>query len=385
MFEGRTRKLYALGLITVLLVALVAVAAVGCGSSSTTTTVSAESTTASTAATVTTTAPAASSSTTAASTTGTTVAVGKLKIFFATPYYAGLGSGREGSDTFVQYARDKGWDVTIQDGQGNYQTIISDVEADIAQKADAIVLGGVPFNLAGTAYSDAYAAKIPVFVLDGQVTDQQVGAAGYDSVNDQTKAAEYFATAINHTGNVVVVTQTDDYQIDLQSKATLAVLAKYPDIKIIQNVKPDHKNDVDALKTIMTALLTSHPTPGSIAGGIAVWGDPAVGMAQAAEAMKRYEVKVVGFGASDAELEQMLLPQPVEIGSMVKLAPPISIALVNMIQAYFDGSNKTMGQNVLIPSQWITAGSQEAKDRQAFYKNYNANGFAALTTTTAAP
>ena len=47
-------------------------------------------------------------------------------------------------------------------------------------------------------------------------------------------AAEYFATAINHTGNVVVVTQTDDYQIDLQSKATLAVLAKYPDIKILK-------------------------------------------------------------------------------------------------------------------------------------------------------
>ena len=384
MFEGRNRKYYLFAMLAALLLALVVVVAAGCGSSTTTTTAAAVETT-TTAAAVTTTAPAESSTTTTAASTGTTVAVKKLNIFFITPYYAGLGSGREGTDTFAQYARDKGWTVTIQDGQGNYQTCISFAEQDIAQKADAIVFGGVPFNLAGTAYSDAFAAKIPVFIMNGQVTNEQVGQVGYDSVGDQTKAAEYFATAINHTGNVIAVTQTDDYQIDLQSKAILAVLAKYPNIKIIQDVKPDHKNDVDALKTIMTALLTSHPTAGSIAGCIAPWSDPAVGAAEGAEAMKRYEVKVVGFGANDAECQQMLLPQPVEIGSMDKLAPAQATALVKMIQAYFDGSNTTMDQNILIPSLWITAGSQAAKDRAAFYKDYNANGFAALTTTTTAP
>jgi ABC-type sugar transport system substrate-binding protein len=113
--------------------------------------------------------------------------VGKLKIFWISPYYAQLGSGKEGDDVLVQYLRDKGWDVTIQDGLGNYQTVISDIESDIAQKADAIIAAGLPFNLAGTAYDDAYAAHIPVFIMNGQVTDKQVGAEGYDAVNDEIK------------------------------------------------------------------------------------------------------------------------------------------------------------------------------------------------------
>ena len=220
--------------------------------------------------------------------------------------------------------------------------------------------------------------------MNGEVTDHQVGAEGYDAVNDEMKSTENLAKAINYKGNVVVVTQTDDFQIAEQSTAELQVLAKYPDIHVIQNVKPDHKNDLDALKTIMTALLTSHPTPGSIAGGIAPWSDPAVGMAQAAEAMKRYEVKIVGFGASQAEIAQMLLPNPVLIGAMYKPAQAQAVAMVNMIQAYFDGSNKTMGQNILIPSIWITPGP-DAQAKLAYYKDYDARGFDALTTTTTAP
>ena len=379
MGGARGRSFRAFALLAVILGVSLVVAAVGCGGSSTTTTTVGSATTASESTTST---AAVSTTTTAGSNTSTTVAVGKLRIFWISPWYASLGTGKESNDVLFQYLRDKGWNVTVQDAHGNFQTVISDIESDIQQKPDAIIVARVSFHLAGTAYDEAYAAHIPVFVQNGDVTGKQVGAVSYDAINDQIRSTENFAKAINYTGNVVVVTQTDDFQIDEQSKAMLQVLAKYPDIRIIQNVKPDHKNDLDALKTIMTALLTSHPTPGSIAGGIAAWSDPAVGMAQAAEAAKRYEVKIVGFGASEAECQQMSLPQPVLIGAMYKPAQAQAVAMVDMIQGYFDGSNKAMGQNVLLPSIWIAPGP-DAQAKMTYYEDYAARGFAALTTTTA--
>jgi len=223
MFVGRNRKLYLFAMLAVLLVALVAIVAAGCGSSTTTTTATPETTT--TAATVTTTAPAASKQHYGCFYHGHDRCRGQTEDLRCHSLLRGpSGRGKRVQTHSCNTLETRAGSSRSKMDRATTRPLSRDVEADIAQKADAIVLGGVPFNLAGTAYSDAYAAKIPYSSWTVKSpTSRSVRRATTRSTT-RPRRLNTSLPAINHTGNVVVVTQTDDYQIDLQSKATLAVL-----------------------------------------------------------------------------------------------------------------------------------------------------------------
>jgi ABC-type sugar transport system substrate-binding protein len=392
MCKVRGIKFCGFALLAVLLLALVVVAA-GCGSSSTTTTTVAPTTTASEATTTTaagSTTTASAGSTTTVASTGTTLGTGLplaavnkslwqgKKIVEITPYYSGVGAGPEEPDTLTDMLKARGATVTLDNGSGDYSKLISFFEQAIAQKVDAIINISTPANLLGTALADAHAAGIPVFSYNAYANPDVVAAVHQDAGTTELALAEIFCKSINYTGNVVLATQTDDANILIISKAITDTIAKYPNIHILQNVQPDHKNDVDALKTAMTAILTANPKVGSVAGAIAAWGDPAVGMEEAAEALGRTELKIVGSDGTQPEMEQMLLPKPVAIASMHQDWPNICAKVADTMQAYWDGSNKTFGQEYVYPSLVIDTPAL-AQARLTFLQNLPFN----LTSTTA--
>ena len=297
---GTSKKFQVFALVAVLLLALVVVVAAGCGSSTTTTTAPAETTTAPA---VTTTAPA---ETTTAPAVTTTVAANPTglagKHFAYVTIYTALAAGLQQQLTLVNEIQKRGGTVTVTSGNGDYNKVITLWEQAISQKVDAIINGAVPSNMLGSAITDAKAAGIPVFVSNGQPDPNEVAASHQNATEMENNLCDIFLNAIGNKGNIVEATQSDDWLIVQISAAIHAKIGAVPAVKVLQDVHPDHKNDVDALKTAMTAILTANPTPGSVVGGIAAWGDPAAGMAQACEAANRTEVKIVGSDGIEAEM-----------------------------------------------------------------------------------
>ena len=372
---GTSKKFQVFALVAVLLLALVVVVAAGCGSSTTTTTAPAETTTAPA---VTTTAPA---ETTTAPAVTTTVAANPTglagKHFAYVTIYTALAAGLQQQLTLVNEIQKRGGTVTVTSGNGDYNKVITLWEQAISQKVDAIINGAVPSNMLGSAITDAKAAGIPVFVSNGQPDPNEVAASHQNATEMENNLCDVFLNAIGNKGNIVEATQSDDWLIVQISAAIHAKIGAVPAVKVLQDVHPDHKNDVDALKTAMTAILTANPTPGSVVGGIAAWGDPAAGMAQACEAANRTEVKIVGSDGIEAEMEQMLLPKPVEIATMHQDWVGLATKLCDTMVAWFDGSNKQYGQEYVVPSAIIDTPAL-AQEHLTYLQNFVAN----LSTTT---
>jgi len=101
-------------------------------------------------------------------------------------------------------------------------------------------------------------------------------------------------------------------------------------------------------------------------------------MEQAAEALGRTELKIVGSDGTQPEMEQMLLPKPVAIASMHQDWPNICAKVADTMQAYWDGSNKAYGQEFVYPSLVIDTPAL-AQARLTFLQNLPFN----LTSTTA--
>ena len=377
---GTSKKFYAFALVAVLLLALVVVVAAGCGSSSTTTTTAAPATT-TTAAAGTTTTAAAGTTTTAAGESTTTTAVNATglagKHFAYVTIYTALAAGLQQQLTLVNEIEKRGGTVTVTSGNGDYNKVITLWEQAISQKVDAIINGAVPSNMLGSAITDAKAAGIPVFVSNGQPDPNEVAASHQNATEMDNNLCDIFLNAIGNKGNIVEATQSDDWLIVQISAAIHAKIGAVPAVKVLQDVHPDHKNDVDALKTAMTAILTANPTPGSVVGGIAAWGDPAAGMAQACEAANRTEVKIVGSDGIEAEMEQMLLPKPVEIATMHQDWVGLATKLCDTMVAWFDGSNKQYGQEYVVPSAIIDTPAL-AQEHLTYLQNF----VASLSTTT---
>jgi len=250
-----------------------------------------------------------------------------------------------------------------------------------SMKPDAIINQSGPVSLLGTSLASAKAAGIPVFGLNCPPDPNTVAAVQQDSTVTEDQIAEYFCKAINYKGKVITVTQSDDPQIVLISAAIKNTLKKYPNIKVISDIHPDHSNDVDTLNTDITAFLTANPTAGSIAGVICAWGDPAIGAEEACETLGRTEVKVAGSDGEAAEMQQMLLPHPVAIISMHQDWPTMSQKLISAMQAYFNGTNKAYGQGYTFPSLIIDTPA-EAQARLTYLLNLDKELKASATTST---
>ena len=372
---GTSKKFQVFALVAVLLLALVVVVAAGCGSSTTTTTAPAETTTAPA---VTTTAPAEPTTAPAVTTTVAANPTGLAGKHFAyVTIYTALAAGLQQQLTLVNEIEKRGGTVTVTSGNGDYNKVITLWEQAISQKVDAIINGAVPSNMLGSAITDAKAAGIPVFVSNGQPDPNEVAASHQNATEMENNLCDVFLNAIGNKGNIVEATQSDDWLIVQISAAIHAKIGAVPAVKVLQDVHPDHKNDVDALKTAMTAILTANPTPGSVVGGIAAWGDPAAGMAQACEAANRTEVKIVGSDGIEAEMEQMLLPKPVEIATMHQDWVGLATKLCDTMVAWFDGSNKQYGQEYVVPSAIIDTPAL-AQEHLTYLQNFVAN----LSTTT---
>ncbi|MGO1630072.1 MAG: substrate-binding domain-containing protein, partial [Microbacterium sp.] len=89
--------------------------------------------------------------------------------FTVAAFTAGYGTpaGKLAMDDFVEKGEAEGWDVTLYTSSFDYDKLNSDVQAAIAQGADAVMAGFPDPRQIAPIVQSAQDADIPIFSIDG--------------------------------------------------------------------------------------------------------------------------------------------------------------------------------------------------------------------------
>ena len=151
-----------------------------------------------------------------------------MTVAVVTPYMASA-TTKYAIEQFEKYGKEKGWNVTVTDTNGDFNQLVSQIENAVTQKVDAIVLGmGDPAQM--TAGLDAaQAANIPVFGLDAGTGAGVVLNITSDNGLLGKETAHYLAEALGGKGNVIMFTHDPHPGVRARAAAAAAEFANYPE------------------------------------------------------------------------------------------------------------------------------------------------------------
>ena len=122
------------------------------------------------------------------------------------------------------------------DGQGKAENQVSQVENFITQKVDAIILN--PFDKDGCApaVDKAVAAKIPIVVLNAQVSnlDKANAYVGSDDSEAGKIEAKFIADKIGGKGNVVIIHGPNGHSAEIgRTKGNMEIIGQNLGMKVV--------------------------------------------------------------------------------------------------------------------------------------------------------
>jgi len=163
--------------------------------------------------------------------------------------FSNLGSGVNSYvatylDSFNAYAKELGVKTVVLDAQVDPAKQSDQVRDLIAQKVDVMVVWPVNAKAIVPALRRAHDAGIPVVVTNSQAdasADPYFSSfSGPDNYVQAQAAAEMMVKALGGKGNIVIIGGLPGYTVaQLREKGFLDTIAKYPDIKILDNQPAD--------------------------------------------------------------------------------------------------------------------------------------------------
>ncbi|MDA3950738.1 MAG: D-ribose ABC transporter substrate-binding protein [Spirochaeta sp.] len=177
-------------------------------------------------------------------------------------------------------------------------------ESMIAQGVSAIILDNAGADATVSAVRAANDAGIGVFLVDREITEEDLAVSQIVSNNYQgaTILAEYFAELMEYDGTYVELTGRDtDTNAHVRSQGYHDVLDEYPDMEMVAQQTANWSQTEGF--SVMETLLQQHP---DISGVIAGNDTMALGAQAALLAAGRDDVIVVGFDGSDDALQSIL-------------------------------------------------------------------------------
>lgn len=183
-------------------------------------------------------------------------------------------------------------DIESADLDASKQT--NQVQNFITKKVDAIILCPVDSQAIGTSVALANQAKIPVFTADiAAKSGVVVCHVASDNVEGGRLAGEYAAELLGKKGNVGILDLKTVTSVQDRVNGFKAALAKYPDIKIVDDQEvPGAQRDKAVEKA--TNMLTAHPEINLIFG---INDNVGLGTLSALQQVKNDKVMVIGFDA----------------------------------------------------------------------------------------
>jgi inositol transport system substrate-binding protein len=130
-------------------------------------------------------------------------------------------------------------DIQFEDAQGDIGKQLNQIQNFIAQKADAIIVNPVDTSATPKMTKLATEGHIPLVYVNRKPIEEQlppgVSFVGSDENLSGTLEAEELARLMNHKGNIaIMVGELATNAAELRTKDVEKVVAKYPDMKIIQ-------------------------------------------------------------------------------------------------------------------------------------------------------
>ncbi|HOZ49343.1 MAG TPA: ABC transporter substrate-binding protein [Candidatus Hydrogenedentes bacterium] len=180
---------------------------------------------------------------------------------------------------------------------------INIIEDMIGRNVDAIVMAACDENALVDVIQEAIDAGIPVVTIDSGVqSDIPVSFVATDNIEGAKAAARELARLVGEEGNVGLVPFVKGAATsEMREQGFKEGIQEFPNIELVSVLY----SESDAAKgmAVTEDMMTSHP---DLKGVFAASEPTAVGVAQAVSAAgKAGQVKVVGFDASDQEIEDL--------------------------------------------------------------------------------
>jgi ribose transport system substrate-binding protein len=181
-----------------------------------------------------------------------------------------------------------------------------------------------------------------------------------DDVAIGAQMMQELATLIGGKGNIYMFHDPSYGLLVNREKGAEQVLAKYPDIHVVQRIQIQPVNTLGVGRDNWENILTAHPTKGSIAGLWSPADEASVGAAQAEWAANRTEIPVVscdGTPAGLAEMKKSGSPLKYEV---VQDFAGQSQGVAKVISDYFNGTKPTNSvqtyASILVTDQEVQSG-----------------------------
>lgn len=247
-------------------------------------------------------------------TTPETFTIGLLLSDLSNPFFVSVQDGAQTAATRL------GITLVVEDAKNDVATQITQAQALIAQPVNALLINPVDGDGIVPAIQAANAAGIPVFTIDRSASSGEVVAhIASNNVAGGAMAAEYLATNINTTGNVVELqgiegtSAAQDRGSGFDEK-----IATYADITLVVQQTANFSREEG--KTVFAQILADNP---DIVGVFAHNDEMILGAIDAAkEAGRAADIKFVGFDGTDdainaidaGDLLATIAQQPAEMG-----------------------------------------------------------------------
>lgn len=230
-------------------------------------------------------------------------------------------------DTAKAEAEKLGYKTTVDAHSNDADKQNQFIDGAISKKVKAIILDPAGADESVGAVKKATAAGIPVFLVNAEISEQNIAKSQIVSNNAQgaTLGAEEWVKAVGTKGEYVeLFGNPTDNNAQVRSDGYAEVLAQYPNLKSVQ--KETANWDRAEGKAKMEVMLRAHP---NIVGVIAGNDEMALGAIQALkDAGKLSKVKVLGFDGNQDAVDA------VKAGEMV----------ATVLQPIVDGTKAAMKQ-----------------------------------------
>jgi ribose transport system substrate-binding protein len=149
-------------------------------------------------------------------------------------------------------------DFEVQVAGPNAQKQIQQIHAMVQAGAKAIVVYPISPTALNQVVKEACDKGVVIFAYDAEITEPCAHNVHIDQSEAGRAAAEWLAQKLGGKGNIVYISGVPGTSTDsLRTKASMEVLAKYPDIKVVAQGVGMWSQAV--ARTEMTKIVASHP------------------------------------------------------------------------------------------------------------------------------
>ncbi|MGQ9473135.1 MAG: sugar ABC transporter substrate-binding protein [Candidatus Caldatribacteriaceae bacterium] len=259
------------------------------------------------------------------------------KIAVLTPYLASV-TTNEMIQAFVNFAKEKGWEVTVIDTKGDFGALANRWEDVIAQKVDAIVMGMGDPNQFQKQITMANEAGIPVFGGDAGYIEGMVCNVTSNNYVLSAQITSYLIDKLKGKGKIAKLYHSAHPGVQKREVIFDAIIKNTPGIEVVAEHWVQVPGPIEDAQKAVQNILLAHPDINAI---WAAWDEPAIGASLAIkEAGKENQVIVTGIDGNQQALTMIRDGSPI-VATVKQDFVEIARILAEQVEKVFTGGEVT--------------------------------------------